>query len=164
MPPIALRPATSADIDAIVVLNAAVVAVTSPMDHARCAELLALASHARVAERAGSVIGFILAMLPDDAYANANFAWFGERLRRFAYIDRVVIAAEARGGGLGSRFYDDLAQQARARDMLLLAAEMDLDPPNHGSLAFHAARGFVPIGTRRYDDGKVVSMQVCALV
>jgi predicted GNAT superfamily acetyltransferase len=164
MPPIALRPATVADIDPIVALNAAVVAVTSPMDHARCAELLALASHALVAEQAGTVIGFMLAMAPGDAYANANFAWFGERLRRFAYIDRVVIAAKARGGGVGGRIYDDLARRARAQDALLLAAEMDLDPPNHASLAFHAGRGFVPIGTRRYDDGKVVSMQVCALV
>jgi predicted GNAT superfamily acetyltransferase len=37
--------------------------------------------------------------------------------------------------------------------------EVNREPPNHGSLAFHAERGYQEIGTLRHDDGKVVSLQ-----
>ncbi len=160
---IALRPALPTDIPALVALNAAVVQVTSAMDAARCADLLALRGVHLVAEREGAVLGFVLAMLQGAAYDNANFAWFSARLNHFVYVDRIVLGARARGHGLGTRLYDALADRVREAGCLVMAAEMDLDPPNAPSLAFHAARGFAALGTRRYADGKVVSMQVKGL-
>jgi predicted GNAT superfamily acetyltransferase len=153
-----LRAATPGDIDAIVALNAAVVDVTSPMDAERCAALMALADPCIVAEEEGAVIGFALAMQSGAAYENANFAWFSARLRNFVYIDRIVIGAAGRGLGLGTRLYDAVIAHAPGR--LMMAAEMDLNPPNTASLAFHKARGFLEIGQRSYDMGRVVSMQV----
>jgi predicted GNAT superfamily acetyltransferase len=144
----------------MVALNAAVEAVTSPMDNARCDTLLALSTWCTVAERDGLVVGFILAMQHGAAYDNGNFRWFADRLNRFVYIDRIVIGAGARGLGLGRALYDDLSGAARRQGNLLLAAEMDLVPANPGSIAFHRAYGFVELGQRRLDSGKIVSMQV----
>ncbi|WP_353227061.1 GNAT family N-acetyltransferase [Novosphingobium sp.] len=161
--PIALRPATMADAPTIVALNAAVVAVTSPMDVADFTALLPLCAVCTVVERAGTLLGFIMAMQQGAGYDNGNFRWFSDRLNRFVYIDRVVIDADARGLRLGSMLYDHLSRAARQRDCLLLAAEMDLIPANPVSLKFHAQRGFVQLGTRELPSGKVVSMQVAGL-
>ena len=160
---ITLRPAIAADTDAIVALNLAVVAVTSPMDAARFQALHAVCSFCTVAERDGRVVGFLLAMQNGAAYDNGNFAWFSQRLNRFVYIDRIVLGEAARGHGLGTRLYDHLATQARHSGSLMMAAEMDLMPANPGSIAFHRNYGFVEIGTRQLDSGKIVSMQIKAL-
>ncbi len=160
---IALRPATSGDAAAIVALNAAVEAVTSPMDEADFAALLAVSGLCTVVARGDDVLGFILAMEQGAAYANGNFQWFSDRLNRFIYIDRVVIADGARGMGLGGMLYDHLADDAHRKGALVLAAEMDLVPANHGSLHFHGRRGFKQLGTRTLPSGKVVSMQVLGL-
>lgn len=160
---ITLRPGSLDDTAAIVALNAAVVAVTSPMDDAGFSALFALAAVCDVAERDGAVIGFIIAMDHGATYANGNFCWFADRLKRFTYIDRAVIGDQARSLGLGSLMYDRLGDAARRRGSLVLAAEMDLVPANTGSLRFHARRGFVELGTRALDSGKIVSMQVASL-
>lgn len=157
---VVLRPATLHDTTAIVALNTAVVAVTSPMDDARFQALLAIASCCTVVERSDRVIGFILAMQDGAAYENGNFQWFADRLKRFVYIDRIVMGEGARGLGLGRMLYDHLAAAAQRQGRLIMAAEMDLVPANPGSIAFHRQYGFVELGTRRLDSGKIVSMQV----
>ena len=155
-----LRNVRPDDTAAIVALNSAVVAVTSPMDAARFCALLDVSAFCTVVESAGAVIGFILAMQHGAAYDNANFQWFSARLNHFAYIDRVVIGQAARGLGLGRRLYDHLAQAAQQQGSLVMAAEMDLVPANPGSIAFHARYGFVELGQRTLDSGKIVSMQI----
>lgn len=157
---ITLRPALRTDTAAIVALNAAVVAVTSPMDNARCDALIAASSWCTVAERNSLVIGFILAMDNGAVYDNGNFRWFADRLNRFTYIDRIVIGDGARRLGLGRMLYDDLARAAGRHGSLVLAAEMDLVPANPGSIAFHRKYGFVELGRRTLESGKIVSMQV----
>ncbi|MBC7975179.1 MAG: GNAT family N-acetyltransferase, partial [Myxococcales bacterium] len=56
---------------------------------------------------------------------------------------RVVIAADARGRGHARRLYDDLATRAAGRP---LCCEVNVQPPNPGSLAFHERLGFVACG------------------
>ena len=160
---ITIRPATLDDTAAIVALNAAVVAVTSPMDAAGFRSLVTLSALCDVAQRHGEVLGFVLAMQDGAAYANGNFQWFADRLTRFIYIDRIVIGGQARGLGLGTMLYDHTTDQALRRGSLTMAAEMDLVPANPGSLAFHRKRGFVELGTRTLDSGKIVSMQIKGL-
>lgn len=160
---ITLRPATDADTDAIVALNLDVVAVTSPMDAGRFVALRDAAAQCVVAEQAGAVLGFVLAMQEGDAYDGENFGWFSQRLRNFIYIDRIVIAPEGRGHGLGARLYDHVADAARAAGCRVMAAEMDLDPPNAHSLHFHGKQGFVQLGTRKLSSGKILSMQIRGL-
>ena len=154
-----LRGAGPGDTGAIVALNEEVVAVTSPMDAARFGELRALASDCIVAEDEGTVVGFVLAMRQGAAYDNGNFDWFSARLDKFVYIDRIAISEAGRGKGLGGRLYAQVAGAARRDGCLVMCAEMDLEPPNEQSLAFHRKQGFEEIGTRRLESGKTVSMQ-----
>ncbi|QDS86159.1 Acetyltransferase (GNAT) family protein [Rosistilla ulvae] len=154
-----LREMTSDDAAHVIALNEAVVAVTSPMDLQRFAELYELSSLHLVAEVNREVVGFVLAMTDACAYDNGNYQWFAQRLKNFLYVDRIVVAPACRGLGLGRLLYSHLDDQARQSGLVQVCAEMDLNPPNEGSLAFHKKSGFIRLGTRILDSGKQVSMQ-----
>lgn len=158
-----LRTATLADTAAIVAMNADVVAVTSPMDAARFAHLFAICEYCIIAEDGDVPVGFVLAMRDGAAYENGNYDWFLKRLGRFVYIDRIVISEAGRGQGVGGLLYEYVAKVAKESGALVMAAEMDLEPPNIGSLQFHKKIGFNELGSRALDSGKVVSMQVLGL-
>jgi len=155
-----IQPATLNNTNDILALNDRFVAVTSPMDAAQFQHLLEISSLCIVAENDGEILGFVLAMTKQDTYENGNFQWFKDRLNNFVYIDRIVVAADGRGAGVGSQLYEHITEWARQRDLLLIAAEMDLVPPNEASLKFHQKKGFVALGQRILESGKTVSMQV----
>lgn len=63
----------------------------------------------------------------------------------------------ARKKGLGRALYDDLTGAARADGHVVLACEVNYEPPNPVSDAFHTAQGFQEIGRGRLPDrGKAV--------
>jgi uncharacterized protein len=105
------------------------------------------------ARRIGAVSAFLLAFDQEADYDNPNFLWFRARYRRFVYIDRIVTAAGARGKGLARRLYLDLFDAARAAGHDQMVCEVNADPPNPASDAFHAALGFVAVGTGEIHGG-----------
>ncbi len=155
-----LRPVGAADHAALLALNNAHATELSWLDAPALARLLGIALHARTV---GTCSALLVALDQDAPYANPNFAWFAARHRRFVYIDRVVVAASARGQGLARRLYRDLADTARAQGHSLLACEINLDPPNPASADFHRGLGFVSVGSARLPGGKQVGYHLCAL-
>lgn len=95
---------------------------------------------------AGDGLGFVVTLDYRAAYNSINFGWFLARFKRFAYIDRVVVAEDARNSAIGRRFYDDVIEMARSRGYPRLCCEVNLDPPNPTSDRFHAKLGFREIG------------------
>ncbi|MBY0338341.1 MAG: GNAT family N-acetyltransferase [Acetobacteraceae bacterium] len=101
--------------------------------------------------------GFLLAFSHATPPQGPNHAWFLGREPAFAYIDRVVVAPAAQGRGLGRALYAALEARARAVAIPVLCCEVNLDPPNPGSLAFHERLGFAPAGEATDPrNGKVV--------
>jgi uncharacterized protein len=115
--------------------------------------LVRLVSEAFLARRIGSVDAFLLAFDQDSDYDSPNFLWFGARHRRFVYVDRIVVAPAARGRGHARRLYEDLFGEALRRGHDRVVCEVNLDPPNAASDAFHAALGFAEVGTARIHGG-----------
>lgn len=99
---------------------------------------------------------FIIAFDQDADYDSENFLWFRTRFPRFVYVDRVVTAAQARGKGHGAALYNALFDTARAAGHTLVTCEVNEDPPNPASDAFHAKFGFAPIGSAPLSNGKLV--------
>jgi predicted GNAT superfamily acetyltransferase len=149
------------DAGAVLALNAASVAVLSPLDAAGLGHLAAQSASFRIAGERGRVDAFLLALREGADYASPNYRWFAERHPSFFYIDRVVVDAAQRGAGLGAALYADLFAQARAADVPWLACEFDIDPPNAASAKFHARFGFAEVGRQRVAGGKKeVSLQM----
>lgn len=141
----------------VVRLNAAVEEKTSVLDAAGLDRLLAASVFApTILDETGQVLAFLLGFAPGADYSSPNYLWFCGRLARFAYVDRVVVAEAARGRGLARRLYDRFAAFATARDLGPLTCEVNSDPPNPGSDAFHAALGFTVMGEGSPAPGKVV--------
>jgi predicted GNAT superfamily acetyltransferase len=94
----------------------------------------------------GAAEAFIMTFDQDADYDSPNFLWFRDRYPRFVYVDRVVVAKAARGRGHARSLYDDLFKQARYAGHTIVTCEVNTDPPNPGSDAFHAALGFTEVG------------------
>lgn len=155
-----IRPAEDADLAAILRLNAAWEHVTSPLDERALVHLHASATYHRVAEAGGAVAAFLLALGPGVPYDSPNYRWFQAAGGEFLYIDRVVVAREHQRSGLGDALYDDLIAFARNRAVPRVVCEVDIEPLNAASDAFHARRGFVEVGTQLIAEGtKRVSLR-----
>ena len=152
---------TPADETAVLAMNRLAEQVTSPLDAERFAALFAVSDLKQVAHSNGEPVGFVLAIFSGKPFENQNYRWFTERAGHFIYIDRVIVSPACRGQGLGRNFYAAVFDAARQSGVAHVCAEMDLEPPNHGSLQFHRKLGFVEIGTRTAASGKRLSMQAC---
>lgn len=121
------------------------------------AGLVALSSLALVAENdAGEPVGFLLALDPGQNYDSENYVFFDATFDNHLYIDRIVLSENARGLGLGGEFYQRVFDRARQDGRSDVTCEVNLEPPNPGSLRFHRRWGFVDAGTQPTKGGNVV--------
>lgn len=111
--------------------------------------------------------GFVIVMAPGADYASPNYRWFEARLSGgtapggFRYVDRVAVAPAAQGGGVGRLLYEAVVADARTAGAAEVTCEVNLDPPNPASQAFHRHLGFVEVGSQwTYDD--TVEVQLLA--
>lgn len=144
-----MRPIAAADEDAVLRLNSESEHLLSPLGRGRLHELLGWAHRADIIEvdgtaagtAAGTVAGFVLCFAPGTAYDSENYRWFGDQYGAdFYYLDRIAIDPAYRRRGLAAVAYRELEEVARAYGRMVL--EINVDPPNDASLAFHAARGY----------------------
>ena len=108
-----------------------------------------LLQEAFAAYRIGDVDAFLIGFDQTANYTGSNFLWFRERFERFVYVDRIVVAAKARGQGHARRLYEQLFELARQAGHEWIGCEVNSTPPNPGSDAFHRALGFSRIGAGR---------------
>lgn len=156
-----LRTLTADDIAPATPLGAAALALNNA--HAQelswlgTERLRHLVGQAFLARRIGSLDAFLLALDQDAEYDSPNFLWFRARYPRFVYVDRIVVAASARGRGCARRLYHDLFEHAARAGHHRVVCEVNSSPPNPASDAFHATLGFVEVGTASvYGGGRTV--------
>ena len=153
-----LRPIHDDDVPIVLALNERDVELLSPLDETRLAQLRQWADRADVIDVGGAVAGFVLTFGAGTDYDSENYVWFTQRFGDgFAYLDRIVIAERFRRRGLGRFVYDEL--EALALPFGRMTLEVNVEPPNEGSLAFHGGRGYAELG-RRGDPGHVVALMV----
>jgi len=102
--------------------------------------------NASVAWRIGLSDAVLIAFDQGSAYDNINFSWFKARYEQFVYIDRVVVAPEARGRGYARALYEALFRFAARAGQQHVVCEVNLAPPNPASNGFHRSLGFVGVG------------------
>jgi uncharacterized protein len=156
-----IQPIRPDDLGAVLELNNAHAAELSLLDDAGLRQLVGAAFYAN---RVGALEAFLLAFDEGGDYASPNFLWFRDRYPRFVYVDRIVVAQHARGRKLARRLYEDLFAQAKTHGHTMIGCEVNAEPPNPASDAFHAALGFVEVGSAAIHGGaKTVRYFVRAL-
>ena len=142
------------NLDTILALNNAHAVETGPLERGELGGMLKRAFHFAI-EGDGND-GLLISFDQDSDYASPNFLWFKARYPRFVYVDRIIIAVHARGRGLARIFYQNLFDCAQVAGHERVVCEVNLYPPNPGSLAFHNALGFVSVGEAVLGNGKTV--------
>lgn len=141
--PLPIEPVSARDEPSILALNNEHAAELSWLEPERLSYLIGQAFHTR---RIGRLEAFLMAFDQNAAYDSPNYLWFRSRYPRFVYVDRVVVANAARGRGHARRLYTDLFDIAAKAGHTIVTCEVNAEPPNPASDAFHAALGFSEVG------------------
>ncbi len=158
------RSLTRDDAGELALLNdaaAPAVPITEPSGLAR---LIELADLALGLEREGHLVGFVIAIAPGSDYDSENYRYFESRGIDHLYVDRIVIAESERGAGLGPLLYEQVFDAARRAGRSEVTCEVNLEPPNPGSQAFHARLGFEQVGVQATKGGAVTVSLLAAPV
>ncbi|WP_066582172.1 GNAT family N-acetyltransferase [Cellulomonas timonensis] len=151
-----LRPALPGDVPALAALNDAAAPAVNALGVEGLAAHLPRCDLALVVDdAAGRPQALILALTPGADYDSENYRWFAEHRPGSMYVDRIVVAPSAHGHGIGRALHDAVVERARALGLDEVTCEVNLDPPNPQSLAFHRRLGFAQIGEQSTHGGAV---------
>jgi uncharacterized protein len=129
------RPIVDGIVPTILALNNAHAVELSWLDLDRLKLLVRQAFYARMI---GSADAFLLAFDQSADYDSPNYMWFRRRYTRFVYVDRIVVAPSMRGRGYARLLYTDLFEEAHRAAHHVVVCEVNSNPPNPASDAFHA--------------------------
>lgn len=157
-----IRALAAADLPAVLALNQAHVPHVGSIDAARLASIVSSCSMAAVAvDEEDALAGMVLVLAPGAPYDSPNYRWFEDRYHDFRYVDRIAVDTSVHRGGVGRQLYRAVFDHAREQGAELVAAEVNVEPPNPVSSSFHASMGFAEVGQQDTYDGAVrVSLMV----
>jgi predicted GNAT superfamily acetyltransferase len=142
---------SSVDAAIMLPLNNAHAEETSALDEASLTALIDMAFYARGIDRGATAL--LIALDQNARYDSPNFLWFKTNRGSFVYIDRIIISSAARGHGLARSLYEDLFAAAKHAGHSRVGCEVNIDPPNRASEAFHESMGFRAVGEATIHSG-----------
>ena len=108
---------------------------------------------------ADSLHAFCITFAPGAPYTSVNYQWFSQNYSEFVYLDRIVVSEKMRNNSLGAKLYAAVEQRMiKDRCAPILTCEVNLNPPNLGSIRFHNRIGFREVGQQDSKPGLTVSL------
>ena len=159
MDTLTIRSAQNQDFERVLAINEAGHPGVSPLTLDELVAICAGGSCCHIAQLDREVVGYAITYTDADTYDGEEFNWFKHNFARFLYIDQIAIARSARRAGVGAHIYRFLEQRAREQALTSLVCEVNLDPPNPVSLAFHTRQRFLEVETLATADGRMVSLR-----
>jgi predicted GNAT superfamily acetyltransferase len=144
--------AMPSDYGAILELNEAAIPEVSRIDEAELVKLHDQAALLVVGRAEGTVAGFILVLREGAAYESPNYRYFNTHYDQFAYVDRIVVGEAYRRRGIGVGLYGALFEALP--DAPRVTCEINVRPPNPGSMKFHEGLGFSVVGEQDTNGGQ----------
>lgn len=137
-----LRELTALDVPSMLALNNAAVPAVPRSTEPELAALLRLSSFGFAAVAGDEFLGFVVGFEPGIEYESVNYLYFEDRGVDHLYVDRIVVAEEARGMRVGQTLYHRVVDLAVDQGRAEVTCEVNIEPPNPESLAFHSRLGF----------------------
>ena len=155
-----VRNIVSTDVTRVLEINNANTPAVSELTMVEIESDLRNSLHALAIENEqGEVCAFCITFAPDAQDAGNNHQWFAERYKSFVYLDRIAIDSNHQNRGLGALLYQSVEQHMLdSAEYSLLCCEVNLEPPNLGSIRFHKRIGFTEVGQHSPQQGYVVSL------
>lgn len=150
------RPVTEDDLARLLELNNRATPAVPEHSEEEFSELWRMMDYSVAVWSNESVVGFLWAVEPGSSYTSENYRFFEEQGFPHLYIDRIVVDDSARGQGLGTSLYEHVFDEARRRGFTAVTCEVNLEPPNPGSLSFHHRMGFDDYAIQSTKGGQVV--------
>ena len=150
--PTLIEDVSTHDLAEILALNESEVPHVGRVDMQRMQWFVENATYFRVAKVDDQLGAFLIGLRPVTSYQSENYRWFCDRYADFAYVDRIAVATAGRRLGLASNLYDDFAA-AMPPSVTIMTCEVNIRPPNEGSMQFHTRLGFSEVGTLSSEDG-----------
>ncbi len=141
------------DLDYIISLNENSLPAVSSLDIVGVKYFLEFSSYFKIISENNLPIGFLIGLMPGKDYSSENYIWVNERYDSFIYVDRIIIDTQYRQRGIGSYFYNHLAETYNGK-VKSITCEVNIMPYNKPSIDFHEKYGFKEIGQEDIDNGK----------
>ena len=140
------------DFDSVLALNEACVPNVNLINREELQWFVDNAAFARVAKINDRLAGFLIGLRPGTSYQSPNYRWFCDNYENFAYIDRIAVSEWARRKGVAQTLYELFIQSQP--DASALTCEVNLRPPNVGSMIFHEQLGFRQVASQETNNGE----------
>ncbi|NTV38761.1 MAG: GNAT family N-acetyltransferase [Demequinaceae bacterium] len=151
-----MRIMRASDIPAVTELNNSAYPAVTILTEEELADIFALCDISLVAiNRDKRITAFLLSINTGKPYDSENYQWFEARGVRHQYIDRIVVSPSAKGTGIGTALYESVFDHARQCGANEVTAEINVRPPNPGSMAFHERLGFQRLSEQETKGGSV---------
>ena len=150
---VVIENATPADLDEVLALNESEVPHLGSVNIEQMTWFLDHAHYFRVARTDDQLAGFLIGLRPGTNYKSLNYLWFCEHYDEFAYVDRIAVTVPARGLRVGSLLYRDFADSL-PESVKVMTCEVNILPPNEGSMRFHSRLGFREVDTLSTENGE----------
>ncbi len=145
---------STSDIDAMWSINEQGLPGTGKVSKEEIERLLELSSLSIGAYSNGELLGFVICLPPKTAYGSLNYAWFNQHYASFVYVDRIAVSQQHRDLGVGSALYNHVVAYSQEH-AVSVAAEVNREPPNPGSIRFHHRFGFKEVGVLHHAEKSV---------
>lgn len=149
-----IRPLTKADIDAIWSINEEGLPGTGKVSSDEIEALLNFSSLAVGAHLDEILVGFVICLPPRTDYGSLNYAWFNSNYNDFLYVDRIAVRTQYQNRKIGTLLYDFVKSNA-IENGVPVTAEVNIHPPNPGSMRFHERHGFERVGVLKHHNKSV---------
>ena len=149
-----IRSLSKTDVDSIWKINEDGLPGTGKVSRDEIKELFDFASLAVGAYYSEELVGFVICLPPKTAYSSLNYAWFNQRYNEFLYVDRIAVATQYQNQKIGTTIYDYVKRNA-VENGIPVTAEVNIQPPNPGSMRFHDRHGFQQVGVLEHDKKSV---------
>ena len=151
-----IRELHSRDIEGVLKLNNESVPAVNKLLTVDLENILSMSKKSWGIEIGENIVAALITLESGEPYRSDNYIWLETQFNNFCYVDRIMVDVDAKRNGYGKKLYATLESYAEEMGIEVLLCEVNVEPPNPHSLAFHIDLGWKPFFDREHGPGKKV--------